>query len=159
MRHKGGKRKFAGPNMHLEFHTVNPRKGKASNCIYLTEDRECRNKKSPNYLAKCFAASYCTFKEKAKDVTPTQIPPQPPKREERKKIRCSLPWKCPVKSRAFGQGEFTAYDAKKGIIEVTFNGIPRKFVYPDAIINKHLILPQYAFEIVLKDISKEENEK
>ena len=64
MRHKGGKRKFAGRNMHIEFHNVNPKKSKAADCIYLTENRECQNKKSPHYLSKCFAASYCTFKVK-----------------------------------------------------------------------------------------------
>lgn len=154
MRHKGGKRKFAGRNMHIEFHNVNPKKEKASNCIYLTEERECRNKKSPHYLAKCFAASYCTFKERAKDIPPKQVTPIRPKHEEPKKIRCSLPWKCPVYSKTFGQGEFTAYHIEKRTIEVTFDGVPHKFIYPDAILNKHLILPDFAFEIVLSDIDK-----
>lgn len=158
MGRKGGKRKFAGRNMHIEFHTVNPKKVKAANCIYLTEDRECQNKKSPNYLAKCFAASYCTFKVKEKDailpnpiVSPNQVKKEEPKI---KKIQCSLPLKCHVFSECFGQGNYTAYDVEKRIIEVTFNGIPRRFIYPDAIFKKHLIVPKFAFEIVLRDVSK-----
>jgi hypothetical protein len=51
------KRVFAGKNMHLEYHTVNPKKPKASDCMYLSETRECQNKQSPDYLSKCFAAS------------------------------------------------------------------------------------------------------
>ena len=160
MRRKGGKRKFAGKNMHLEFRTVNPKKAKAADCIYLTENRECQNKKSPNYLAKCFAASYCTFKVKEKDaVTPSPVViSKPVKKEEPKikKIQCTLPLKCHVFSEAFGQGEYTAYDEEKRTIEVTFNGTPRRFIYPDAIFDKYLILPKFAFKIVLKDVLKAE---
>ena len=88
MGRRGGKRKFAGRNMHIEFHNVNPKRGKAADCIYLTEDRVCQNKKSPHYLAKCFAASYCTFKVKEKDAFPPEpaplsaLPTPSPKKEE-----------------------------------------------------------------------------
>ena len=160
MGRRGGKRKFAGRNMHIEFHNVNPKRGKAADCIYLTEDRVCQNKKSPHYLAKCFAASYCTFKVKEKDAFPpkTIAPPAPPKKEEPKikKIKCTLPLKCSVFSETFGQGEYTAFDADKRTIEVTFDGTPRKFIYPDAIFKKYLIVPKFAFEIVLRDVSNAE---
>lgn len=159
MGRKGGKRKFAGRNMHIEFHTTNPKKSKPADCIYLNEKRECQNKKSPNYLAKCFAASYCTFKVKEKDaIPPKPVAPPAQKKEEPKitKIQCSLPLRCHVFSNAYGQGEYTAYNTENRIIEVTFDGTPRKFIYPDAIFNKHLIVPKFAFEIVLRDVAKAE---
>ena len=40
------------------------KKKKAANCIFLTEDRICTNKKSPRYCEKCFEASYCTYRIK-----------------------------------------------------------------------------------------------
>lgn len=157
MKHRSGKRKFAGRNMHIEFHTTNPQKAKASNCVYLSEDRVCHNKKSPDYLAKCFAASYCTFKEREKDAVPPKPviqPSQKPKEPQIQTIQCTLPLKCKVYSNAYGQGVYTAYNVEKRIIEVVFEGVSRKFIYPDAIFNKHLIVPKFAFEIVLRDVSK-----
>lgn len=159
MGRRGGKRKFAGRNMHIEFHTVDPKREKSADCIYLTETRECRNKKSPHYLAKCFAASYCTFKVREKDAPPQAIvAPVAPKVEEPRitAIRCTLPLNCRVHSATFGHGEYTAYNPEKRIIEVTFDGTPRNFLYPDAFLNKHLTLAPFAYEIVLRDISKAE---
>lgn len=43
------------------------KKKKAANCIFLTEDRKCTNKKSPRYCEKCFEATYCTYRIKEKD--------------------------------------------------------------------------------------------
>lgn len=162
MGRKGGRKKFAGKNMHLEFHTVKPKKKKAADCIYLTENRECQNKKSPDYLSKCFAASYCTFKVRSKDIAPPPKPiakiPTPPKKEEPKiiKIKCTLPLNCRVSSPIFGKGRYTAYYEEGRIIEVTFQDKPRKFVYPDAILDKYLFFGEFADEIVARDIAKAE---
>lgn len=157
------KRVFAGKNMHLEYHTVNPKKPKASDCIYLSETRECQNKQSPDYLSKCFAASYCTFKLREKDLqkppAPSAIPPKPPaSKKERRivKIQCSLPLNCKMYSPTFGQGQFTFFDEKNRIIHVTFQDREVRFAYPDAIFAKHLIVPKFAFDIVVKDFSKAE---
>jgi hypothetical protein len=160
----GKQRKFAGKNMHLEFHTVSPKKDKPADCIYLDENRECHNKNSPNYLAKCFAASYCTFKVRDKSAAsskpnPASVVSAAPKKAEQqtKKMQCTLPLNCTVYSKAYGQGEYTAYNAEKRIIEVTFDdGNLRKFIYPDAILNKHLIVPRFAYAIVSKDIANAE---
>ena len=152
--------------MHIEFHNFNPKKEKAADCIYLTEARECQNKKSPHYLAKCFAASYCTFKVKAKDAAnpPKKVivnpaPKKPASRQPEPKIQrieCTLPLKCPVYSDTFGEGEYTGYNANQRIIEVTFDGTPRNFVYPDAVLDKYLYLPAFAFKIVLEDVANAE---
>ena len=40
------------------------KKAKAANCLFLTEDRICTNKKSPRYCEKCFEATYCTYRIK-----------------------------------------------------------------------------------------------
>ena len=99
------------------------------------------------------------YKVKEEDAVPTKhvAPPTPkPKEPKIQKIQCTLPLKCKVYSNAYGQGEYTAYNAEKRIIEVTFEGTPRKFIYPDAIFQKHLIVPKFAFEIVLRDVSKAE---
>ena len=40
------------------------KKAKAANCLFLTEDRICTNKKSPRYSEKCFEATYCTYRIK-----------------------------------------------------------------------------------------------
>lgn len=42
------------------------KKKKAANCIFLTVDRKCTNKKSPRYCEKCFEATYCTYRIKEK---------------------------------------------------------------------------------------------
>ena len=161
MANRGGRGKFSGYGMHMEFHTVSPKKSKVSDCIYLTESRECRNKKSPHYLAKCFAASYCTFKVKESEAAEQRRIAnlaKPVKAEEKKitKIKCTLPLKCRMYSNTYGRGEYTSYNEEKRMIEVTFDGKPRKFIYPDAIFNKHLILPKFAFKIVLNDVSRAE---
>lgn len=56
-----------GQGMHLEYHNINPKKEKASDCVYLTEDRICQNKDSYYYLGKCFVASDCPLKLKSTD--------------------------------------------------------------------------------------------
>lgn len=158
---------YAGRGMHIEYHTTKPKKKKAADCIYLTDSRECQNKASPCYLAKCFMASYCTFKVKAKDATVVQKPavpitpvPKPvlsKKEPQIVKIQCTLPMNCKVyHPQQFGNGEYTSYDAKRRSIGVTFNGKEVKFLYPDAIFSKHLIVPKFAFEIVLRDLHEAE---
>ena len=42
------------------------KKTKAANCVFLTEDRICTNKKSHKYCEKCFEATYCTYRVKEK---------------------------------------------------------------------------------------------
>ena len=42
------------------------KKKKAANCIFLTENRKCTNKKSPKYCEKCFEATHCTYRIKEK---------------------------------------------------------------------------------------------
>lgn len=153
-----GRRNFAGKNMHIEYHNVSPKKKKAADCIYLTESRECQCKDSQYYLSKCFVASYCPHRVKETDAKPktSVVTATPGKRSRIKNIKCSLPLNCVMYSNAYGKGNYTAYDAEKMHIEVTFNGKARSFVYPDAIFKKYLILPAFAFDLVVEDYIKAE---
>ena len=155
-------KKFAGKNMHIEYHTVDPKKKKAADCIYLTTDRICRNKHSYYYLSKSFDASNCCLRVKEKDVKkPAQInqPKQSTtveKKPQIKSIKCTLPKRCPIYSEAYGKGKFVGYNELSMIISVQFGTKIRPFQYPGAITQKYLILPKFAFERVLYDISKAE---
>ncbi len=155
-------RKFAGRNMHIEFHTVNPKKEKAADCVYLTTDRICQNKQSYYYLAKCFSASSCPLRMKEKDAREyitkkSSTQPVAVKREPRiKRIKCTIPADCPVYSETFGKGKFVGYNEPSMIISIQFGTEVKRFQYPNAILEKFLILPKHAFERVLYDISKAE---
>ncbi len=150
------KQKFPGWAMHLEFHNTDPKKKKASDCIYLTTDRICQNKNSVQYLAKCFIASDCPLKIREKDaqtlVNKTPPPPTPKKELPIKKIKCSLPKGCRIFSNKFGKGRYVDYNEESMIISVQFNEKIIRFQYPNAIIDKHLILPKPAFSTVLYDM-------
>ena len=153
------KGKFAGRAMHIEYHTVNPKKRKAADCIYLTTDRVCQNKKSPCYLAKCFQASFCPLKVKEQDAAiPTKkeiiTPTSTVKATRIKSIDCTLPYNCDIRSKAFGNGKFIRYDESSMTIYVQFSGSVKSFKYPQAILDKYLTLSEHDFKQVLYDISK-----
>ena len=151
------KRVFAGKNMHLEFHTVNPKKSKPADCIYLSDSRECQNKKAPHYLGKCFEATYCTFKVKEKDAPKPPVLVKEEKEEARVvKIQCSLPKQCIVYSPIFGKGEYTAFDEKSRIMQVTFRERIVKFQYPEAFFAKHLIVLGSTYQTILDDFKNAE---
>lgn len=164
------KRVFAGKNMHIEFHNVNQKKQKAADCIYLHTDRTCHNKKCPEYLAKCFVASTCSFRLRQKDADEielkkelhnrarkrAQLDKPHPKQKTIKRIKCTIPSHAHIFSPAFGKGSLAGYDENDRLLSVKFEDAVRKFKYPDAILEKHLILPEFAFKRVLIDISQAE---
>ena len=155
------KGKYAGCGMHIEYHTVNPKKEKAANCIYLTTNRTCRNKESLYYLEKCFVASCCPLKVKekgSKELLSKKNGQLVPVKKElnSKRIQCTLPPKCPVQNKFFGSGAFVGYREESKIILVQFGEKVMRFQYPNAILDGHLVLPKDAFARVLHDISKAE---
>lgn len=155
---------FAGSAMHIEYHTVNPKKKKASDCIYLDTDRICQNEKSFYFRSKCFAASYCHLRLKAKDAIEIELKKlqdnkeqkEEEKKERIKKIKCTLTPNCTIYSERFGKGKFVMYEEKNMIISVQFGDKIIRFKYPDAIFEKYIIVPKYAFKQVLYDVSKAE---
>ena len=153
-------RKFAGRGMHIEFHNIDPKKTKAADCIYLTETRICHNKKAPHYLAKCFAATYCTYKVKEKDAVKIKEPdkktvlpaPKPVAVPTTKQMQCSLPLGCKMTNAKYGEGKYVGYNPATQIIEVAFPDKVHKFFYPKAFFDKFLIVTEELYEIVKKDL-------
>ena len=150
--------RFSGFSWHTEFHTINPKREKAADCIYLTTDRLCQNKKCIKYMEKCFIATNCPFRVREKDAEKVanakvaEPTPTPKKKLPIKKIKCSLPMGCKMRSNKFGQGRLVDYNEASMIISVQFEEKIVRFQYPNAIIDKHLILPKPAFSTVLYDM-------
>ena len=60
---------------------------------------------------------------------------------------------CKIYNNKFGQGKYVGYNEASMMISVQFeNGGIIPFVYPSAILDKHLIVPKPAFESVLYDV-------
>ena len=151
MKHKGPYYGFNGG--HIEYHTVNQKKKKAADCIYMTTSRMCQNNKSPEYLSKCFVSSACKYRVKEQDKEREIIKRklEMPKKEKIVAINCSINKGCPIYSPSYGKGRFVGYDATRMIISVEFDGKIRAFQYPQAIFDKYLIVPKNIFVKVLQD--------
>lgn len=150
--------RLAGYNWHIEYHS-DPKKAKAADCIYLTKDRICQNKKSPEYMGKCFVATTCPLRvrQKEADRRNTSSTQSAPKKEPPiKKIRCSLPIGCEMYSNAFGQGKLIDYDESGMHISVQFEKKIVRFQYPNAIIDKYLIVSKSDFKTVQYDTLRAE---
>ena len=141
-----GKGKFSGFNWHHEFHTVDPKKEKAADCIYLDKNRICRKKSCHLNGEKCFVATHCKYRVKEKDAPkPTSKP---------KEWTCSLPKQCTVFSKAFGIGTYINCDHKRKIISVAFDCGMKFYSYPDAFIQQKLYGNQDVSDAVLADFQK-----
>lgn len=103
-------------------------------------------------MEKCFEASVCPFRIKEKDATapePRKI--EAPKVETIVEIKCSIHKGCPIYSPTFGKGKFVSFNPTARHIEVKFGENVKKFLYPDAIFDKHLIVPKDVFPKVCND--------
>ena len=138
-----GKGKFSGFNWHHEFHTVDPKKEKAADCIYLSEDRICRNRSCIVNGEKCFVATHCRYRIKAEDA------PKPV--QKKREWKCSLPNHCTIFSKTLGVGEFIGYDRKNHLITVKYDTCTQSYKYPDAFLEHHLYGAQAVTDAVLAD--------
>lgn len=159
------KGKFAGSPMHIEYHNIDPKKEKAADCIYLTTDRICQNKESQWYLGKCFIARDCPCRVREKEAQEIakrnalmDSKPAKPKKQQIKKIKCSIPMKCIMYNKSYGNGRLVGYDENSMIISVRFGEKIARFQYPDAILEKHIIVPKFAFNLLLDDLHHAEKE-
>lgn len=146
-----GKNPLTGYSWHFEYHTVDKKKAKPANCIYMTEDRICQHKKSQQYLSKCFMASYCSLRVKESGVKHQTENTNTSKKLKIIKIKCSLPLNCQMHSKILGDGEYISYDEDNMLISVQFGKEIKKFAYPDSIINKHLVVSEDILKLVLRD--------
>ena len=147
-----GRGKFSGFNWHVEYHTTDKKKEKAADCIYLTNDRICQNKQSGYYLSKCFVASNCKYKVKEKDKIAANNTQNRTPTPAIIRYRCVLPPKCKVTNIKFGEGTFVDYSQKKMLLNIKFSDGVRLFKYPEAIINKHLLVSDTIYEQVLREV-------
>ena len=144
----GDKGYFSGISWHTEFHTVNRKKEKAADCIYLDEERICSNKYSPCYLTKCFEASSCKLRIKEGQKKPSEK-----KSRNSEKINiCSLPIGSKMYHKKYGVGIFVDFNKLTGIITLQFPEKKIKFKYPDAIQKKFLYIDDDLYQCVLNDI-------
>ena len=149
--------------MHIEYHNVNPKKAKPSDCIYLDKDRICRCKECREYLSKCFIASYCPHKVKGAEKKaqkpapskPSAYSNDPTKAAYRPKvitsIDCTLPLGCMALNKAFGKGYYRSYDKKTRRIYFEFDSGVHCFSYPDAFDKGFLTLPTEYKDYVKND--------
>ena len=150
-------RKFPGWGMHEIYIPPNPKDEKEIDCIYAAYDRICRNKKSTQYLEKCFSPNRCPLRLRKKDAEEAKKqapPPAPTPKKELpiRKINCSLPKGCKVYSNAFGKGKVVDYNESSMIISVQFAEKVVRFQYPKAFFDKHLIVPRSIFDLVWYDL-------
>ena len=138
-----GKGKFSGFYWHNEFHTVDPKKEKAADCIYLTTERICRNKQCFLYGEKCFVATHCRFRKKGQGKEQTT--------SEEKVWKCSLPVNCVIYSKTHGIGHYIGCDDKNKLITVKYDACTRSYLYPNAFLEHHLYGNQTVTDCVMAD--------
>ena len=138
-----GRNRLTGICWHEEFHTVDPKKEKAADCIYLTKDRICRNRSCIKNGEKCFVATHCKYRVKAEDAPK----PVQPKHE----WKCSLPKYCDIFSKSHGVGTYISCDIKNHLITVKFDTCVQSYKYPDAFLQQHLYGAQAVTDAVLAD--------
>lgn len=138
-----GKGKFSGFNWHHEFHTVDPKKEKAADCIYLTKDRICRNRSCIKNGEKCFVATHCKYRVKAEDA------PKPV--QQKPEWKCSLPKHCNIFSKSHGVGTYINCDEKNHLITIRFDDCTKSYKYPDAFLQQQLYGAQSVTDAVFSD--------
>ena len=156
------KKKYPGQNMHLEYHTVDRKREKPADCIYMTDNRECQCRESPCFLSKCFVATSCKYRVKSAEAKAT---PSPVKttgvtttaEDNDKKywsIKCNLPLRCRVWSGKYGEGVFVGFVFEDRVIRVSFAGRIRSFKYPESILEEEVRVTAENYKIVLSDLNR-----
>ena len=128
---------FSGMSWHTEYHSLERKKEKTTDCKFLDGNRICKNGKSPCYMSKCFEATMCTYRirERNDDMDYMQYKSKKiTKQTSQKKIqRCSLPKGSKVQHATYGIGKLIDYDKEKSLVTIKFGLQQTKFKYPDAI--------------------------
>lgn len=125
-----GRNRLIGICWHEEWHTVDRKKEKVADCIFLDENRICRNRSCIINGEKCFVASHCKYRIKAEDAPKPTVKP--------KEWTCSLPKQCDVFSKKHGVGTYIRCDEKNHLITIKFDDCTKSYKYPEAFLEKHL---------------------
>lgn len=142
------KKKHEFKNSHIEYHTINPHKEKAADCIYLNAERICRNKESPMYDRKCFVASCCSFRIREKVESELSMASSSSS-HKKKRVICTLTKGTKVRHKIQGEGNFLLYENDR--IYVQFGGKTAVFQYPESFLNGYLQCNEATMEIVRRD--------
>lgn len=142
--------KLSGFCWHEEYHTVNRKKAKAADCIYLTEDRICINSKCVQYGEKCFVATYCPYRIKEKKPEKPQNASVAVKHIVQ--IACTIPKGAELFNQIYGKGIFLSYESKFRIISVRFGTGVKNFRYPEAFMEGHICAAGAIYQRVQEDI-------
>ena len=152
--------------MHIEYHTVNPKRDKPADCIFMIENRICNHPKSVVYDEKCYMASYCPYREKDPQKSRKKKEPKNsadtadkkswkgtvPHKREIYKINCSIPLLESIENKSLGSGIFVQYENKR--MTILYRGVEQRFVYPDAFLDGYLIADEKMEELIIKDMSE-----
>ena len=138
-----GRNRLTGICWHEEWHTVDRKKEKAADCIFLDENRICRNRSCIINGEKCFVASHCKYRIKAEDAPKPTVKP--------KEWTCSLPKQCDVFSKKHGVGTYIRCDTKNHLITIMFDDGEKSYKYPDAFLQQQLYGAQSVTDAVLSD--------
>lgn len=160
----GGKGKFNDFGWHNEFRSVNRKKEKAADCIYLDEDRTCNCKKCMYYLGKCFYSTFCPFREKEKIAEakkePYRLPEEkitePVVKKMRPLLKCPLSVGAKITTKHGQKGQVIGIDYTKNRLVIQFedNDEPTRFLYPDAFEKGFLIAEKEFQTYIMKQIQK-----
>lgn len=148
-------KKYPGYGSHVEFHTIDSKREKAANCIYLDKNRICHCEKSLVISEKCFIASTCPHRVKAvkeKTEDPVAKAVNDYKKQQIKSINCTLPLNCRVHHKLWGDGNYVGYDSSKKTIKIKFSEKEVSFPYPNAFTDKHLTVSELLYDQVDFDI-------
>lgn len=141
-----GKGKLSGFYWHKEFHTVDPKREKAADCIYLSKDRICRNRECIINGEKCFVATHCRYRVKKADGTKAQPPAPSPA------WVCSLPRGCYIYHKESNAvGEYVGCNSGAKTIAIKFDDGVKHFLYPQAFKEEHLYGNQEVSDCIRAD--------
>lgn len=148
-------KKYPGYGSHVEYHTMDPKREKAADCIYLDKNRICHCEKSLVIGEKCFIASSCPHRVKsikAKSENSVANAVKEYKSHQIKSINCTLPLNCKVHHKIWGDGNYVGYDSSKKSIRISFSGKEVSFQYPNAFTDGHLTVSELLYDQVDFDI-------
>ena len=154
-----GRNRLTGICWHEEWHTVDPKKEKAADCIYLGKDRICHKRGCERHDEKCFDATVCKYRVRSDEEVPVEELQRTSNKPQYKQrlsegiigIDCTMPIGCSVYSNIFGSGVYHSFDKANRLISVKFDIGLKRFQYPEAIFNKHIIVGQELFAYVIAD--------
>lgn len=147
--------KFSGFSWHNEYHSE-LKKGKPADCVFLSVERVCENKKSVYYMNKCFVASICPLRQKENELAKISVEAKTQTKPAKKVYKCTIPLNTKIITKKGVIGTFVKFITEKQEIVVSFNGSESKYLYPDAFIKGFLFVEKSIEKNIENDIKEAE---